>query len=310
MPSFIKATEIWIPGSDRTQLVFGSGLYGGMQKFREISEQQEFAYGEGLPGRAWSEGRPQVLKGFDSKLFRRGEAAWEAGLTAAIALPIFVGEVLMAVVVFLCGDEGEHAGAVEVWAQNAREEMALVDGYYGSMDRFEWISRRISFTFGRGLPGSVWKSRAPAVIDDLSNSSTFLRARNAAEAGITTALGIPCFHADESLQVMAFLSARGTPIARRFEVWQPGEEARNLRFAGGYCETGTDLHVVYADLAFAKGDHLLGTTWLTGTPHLLERLEVEDSALADSARDAGLHSLLAIPLFDKGMLQSVVVFYI
>lgn len=308
MKAFIKATEIWVPGTDRTRLVFGNGLYGGMQKFREISEQQEFAYGEGLPGRAWSEGKPQVLKGFDSKLFRRGDAAREAGLTVAIALPVFVGEVLMAVVVFLCGDEGEHAGAIEVWAENNHGEMGLVDGYYGTMERFEWISRRINFTLGRGLPGGVWKSRSPMVIDDLGNSNTFMRARNAAEAGITTALGIPCFCGLDPFEVMAFLSAKGTPIARRFEIWQP-TEAGELGYSSGYCELGTDLQEAYRNVSFAKGESLLGITWLTGVPQLLDQLEASDSETVRSAREAGLQSLLAIPVYDGAVLQSVVVFY-
>ena len=35
--TFIKATEIWVPGNDRTVLEFGGGLYGELDRFREIS---------------------------------------------------------------------------------------------------------------------------------------------------------------------------------------------------------------------------------------------------------------------------------
>lgn len=310
MKTFIKATEIWIPGPDRTRLIFGNGQYGDMEKFREISEKHWFAYGEGLPGRAWAEAKPIVLKGFDSKLFRRSEAAREAGLTVAIALPVFVGEVLQAVVVFLCGDEGDHAGAIEVWSENARQEMSLVEGYYGTMERFEWISRRISFPFGRGLPGGVWKARAPMVIEDLGNSNTFMRARQAAVAGITVALGIPCFHGGQPFQIMAFLSAKGTPIASRFEVWCPNEDRTELCYSSGYCEAGTDLNAAYDSVAFAKGEDLPGVAWLTGMPQLQQQLDTVDSPNARSASEAGLRSLLAIPVFDMGLLQSVVVFYL
>ncbi|MGZ8162404.1 MAG: hypothetical protein ACXWTT_06005 [Methylobacter sp.] len=61
MKTFIKVTEIWIPNKDRIKLEFGSGVYGELTDFKAASEQQQFAYNEGLPGRAWAAGRPIVL---------------------------------------------------------------------------------------------------------------------------------------------------------------------------------------------------------------------------------------------------------
>ena len=89
MKTFIKVTEIWVPNKQRTQLEFGSGLYGGLVEFKAASEQQQFAYNEGLPGKAWAEGRPLVLKEFEQSYFKRTAAAKEAGLTCGIAIPIF-----------------------------------------------------------------------------------------------------------------------------------------------------------------------------------------------------------------------------
>ena len=54
MKTFIKVTEIWVPDKQRTHLEFGSGLYGGLIEFKAASEQQQFAYNEGLPGKAWA----------------------------------------------------------------------------------------------------------------------------------------------------------------------------------------------------------------------------------------------------------------
>ena len=162
MKTFIRVTEVWVPGKDRTKLVFASGLYGDLQPFREASEQRRFDYGEGLPGRAWAEGRPIVLKDFDSKEFLRAEPAREAGLKVAIALPIFSGEILLAVVVFLCGDDDAPAGAIEVWGRDRhRDEMALVDGYYGSLEQFAWISQRIRFILGKGFPAAYGRHVLP-----------------------------------------------------------------------------------------------------------------------------------------------------
>jgi hypothetical protein len=51
MKTFIKVTEIWIPDQERTQLEFGSGLYGGLIDFKADSEQQKFAYNEAYRAR-------------------------------------------------------------------------------------------------------------------------------------------------------------------------------------------------------------------------------------------------------------------
>ena len=131
MKTFIKVTEIWIPDKDRTQLEFGSGLYGGLIDFKADSEQQQFAYNEGLPGKAWAAGHPIVLTKFEHSYFKRTAAAKEAGLTCGIAIPIFSGDFLMAVVVFLCGDDEHHAGAIEVWRNNSalENQLNVMDGY-------------------------------------------------------------------------------------------------------------------------------------------------------------------------------------
>ena len=39
--------------------------------FEEASRQTRFAKGEGLPGKAWAEARPVVLKAFDGSYFKR-----------------------------------------------------------------------------------------------------------------------------------------------------------------------------------------------------------------------------------------------
>lgn len=309
MATFIKVTEIWVPGKDPSVLELSSGLYGELDSFREATEQQQFHYGEGLPGSAWKEARPIILKDFDDPLFKRGKLASEQGLTAAVALPIFIGEVLIAVVMFLCGDDEEHAGAIEVWRYSERHDvMKHDDGYYGTMERFEWISRRLQFVYGRGLPGGIWESRQPMVIDDLSTSTTFLRARNAAEAGITTALGVPCIYMEQPLSVMAFLSARGTPLARRFEVWLPDPETDSLRFIDGHCDAGVDLKTFYSDISYARGEGLLGDVWLTGVPRIIESLAEDASTELDSARTAGLGSLFVMPVTDGSRITSLVVF--
>ena len=75
MNTFIRATEVWLPSADRTLLEFGGGLFGGATHFAAISRQMCFGRGEGLPGQAWDEGRPILLKQFEGSNYRRTAAA-------------------------------------------------------------------------------------------------------------------------------------------------------------------------------------------------------------------------------------------
>ncbi len=177
MQTFIRVTEIWLPNRDRSRLEFGDGLYGPLGDFRAVSERTSFAYDEGLPGKAWAARHPIILKDLQTSYFRRGEAAKEAGLTSAVALPVMAGDILLAVVVFLCGDDAEHVGAIELWRNDAavNAEVGLVDGYYGTADAFGWLSRNTKFPRGSGLPGLAWQQGLPVVLHDLGRAHSFLR---------------------------------------------------------------------------------------------------------------------------------------
>jgi hypothetical protein len=115
MKPFIKATEIWAPARDKLQLELVSSNYGDLAGFKEISEKKRFDYDHGLPGKAWAAGHPLVLTQFENSYFERTEAAKAAGISAGIALPVFAGDCLTGVVVFLCGDDEDSAGAIELW---------------------------------------------------------------------------------------------------------------------------------------------------------------------------------------------------
>lgn len=99
----------------------------------------------------------------------------------------------MAVVVLLCGDDDKHVGAIERWHNDAdrSHEMALVDGYCGTADMFEFNSRHMKFPKGFGLSGRAWKVGMPLIIKDFHNSEAFLRWEEATEIGINCGVGIP-----------------------------------------------------------------------------------------------------------------------
>jgi hypothetical protein len=304
MSNFIKATEIWIPNHDKTELSLQSGLYGDNKELEEYSQNITFAYNDGLPGKAWAEKHPIILTNLGESFFKRTELVTSMGLTCAIAMPIFLGEYLQAVVVFLCGDNEEHAGAIEVWkaVEDRLNEMGLVEGYYGTMEDFEWISKSIKIMKGQGLPGGVWKSKEPMIMKDLSQSATFMRAKKAAKEGITTALAIPAWIYEKDAYVMTFLSAKGTPIARRFEIWEPNNESRTLSFKDGYSHGNKDLVELYENVEISKEDPILGKVWKTACP-VLTKNDTMEYAPGDC------DNVLALPILENGFCKAVIAFY-
>ncbi|MDA3947458.1 MAG: GAF domain-containing protein [Helicobacteraceae bacterium] len=304
MSTFIKATEIWEPNREKTELTLVNGQYGPYKEFEAYSHAMTFSYDEGLPGKAWAAKHPLMLTELQDSYFRRTEMAEKIGITTAIAMPIFAGEFLHAVVLFLCGDKEAHDGAIEIWAKDPerRREMGLVDGYYGTMDDFAWISKNVKIMRGHGLPGMVWETSMPYIIKDLGTSATFLRARKALKEGITTALALPAWMIEEDGYVMTFLSSKGTPIAKRFEIWIPDDTGDALIFRDGHCDRRSDLAGFYTLKRYGKEDSVIGRVWKTGYPLLTHSPAVEDG-------DVVFDSLLALPILQNGFCKAVVTFY-
>jgi PAS domain S-box-containing protein len=65
--------------------------------------------------------------------------------------------------------------------------------------QFEAANWASTFRPGRGLPGQVWASRAPACIPDVVHDPTFLRARIAAREGLHAAFAFPILSVARSL---------------------------------------------------------------------------------------------------------------
>lgn len=238
--TFIRVVEYWVPSADRSILELGGGLFGSARHFESVSRQLCFGRGEGLPGQAWACGHPMVLKQLDGAYFRRAAAAKADGLTCGIAVPVFAGDDLSAVIVIFCGDDDAHAGAIELWGNQPEEstDMNLVDGYYGTTgDTFEFLSRSTSFRQGNGLPGLAWERQAPVFMEDLGRGSGFLRADSVVKVGINRGFAMPCPSHDGANYVMAFLSALATPIARCVEIWTPDASGLNLQRSMGFSET-------------------------------------------------------------------------
>ena len=305
MRSFVRAAEIWLPDPGGTELVFGGGLHGGLDAFRAETETLRFSRGDGLPGEAWAARHPIVMADLDAARFRRFAAAAQAGLTAGVAVPIFAGAALRAVVVLLCGDDAEHVGAIEVWHNDpdADAQIGVQDGYYGGAELFELTSRMKRFGKGFGIPGIVWGTGMPVVVREIYRSERFLRHEEAKQVGLSLGLGLPCNGAPDQTWVMVFLSALGTPIAERFEIWVP-DGSGGLVYESGLSEGGADDTPRPASIAAGQG--LLGRVLATGLPVTTEDCGADAPWLVGASEPAGAYAALAIPtLAVDGTLKAV-----
>ncbi|MCB1506886.1 MAG: GAF domain-containing protein [Hyphomicrobiaceae bacterium] len=306
--SFIRVTEVWVPSPDRKRLIFGSGAYGSLDELKTVSQQTSFAYDEGLPGKAWACGRPVILHDLVNSYFKRGEAAQAAGLTCGVALPIFAGPFVMAVVTFFCGDDEDHFGAIELWGNESEPyELGLIDGYFGSAEIFEFSARHTKFRRGFGLPGIVWDTRMPLLMDDLGRSHRFVRKQSAHKVGINRGIGIPCGRDGDPPWILTLLSAAGTPIAKRFECWVPEDDVLMLK--SGICESDSAYSAKFDDVAVMRWEGAIGQSWQSGVPVLSTDLSKEAGPIAKSAVSAGLSTLVAVPVISQCATKAIVAWY-
>ena len=306
MKTFIKVTEIWTLNKQGSALELKEGLYGDYKELKKISQKKTFAYQQGLPGTVWSAGFPIVISDLDSSYFERSKLARKAGLTCAIGMPILSGEFLMAVIVFLCGSQEENMGAIEVWSNDIdrMNELGVIDGYYGSLEYFEFVSRRTKFTKGMGLPGLVWENELPVFMPSLKNTPAFIRAEDAKNAELSKGIGIPVCTQNGRIYIMTFLSSEKTPIAKRLQIWLPDSTHKQLICQSAYGQENNDLASIFEVKGIAKGSAgAVGQAWLTGMP------VIGESSIRSPASDpAAISSLLAMPVIDQGRLKAVVTF--
>ncbi|MEM1223161.1 MAG: GAF domain-containing protein [Verrucomicrobiota bacterium] len=310
--SFIKVTEVWVPNQSGTRLELQSGIYGELKQFQAASDRESFAYDEGLPGKVWSTRRPVILKELTPQNFKRSAIAAESGLTCGIAFPVFIGEFLKGVVVFLCGEDGEHLGSIEVWGLKTPDDfnIGLVDGYFGTMSDFAFITQSTKYTKGHGLPGLVWQKNFPVIIDDMGATGPFSRSLDLGAAQITTALGIPCHGDWGNACVVCLLSSAKMPIALRYEIWVPTEDRLTLALNAASCSLSETHESRMSGVLLGRRDAgILPLTWRTGVPKISSDLLADGSVASESAYSEGLRHAVTVPVIENGMLKSIVAWY-
>ncbi|OGO49393.1 MAG: hypothetical protein A2148_06820 [Chloroflexi bacterium RBG_16_68_14] len=113
--------EAWVPGPDGQALVCASSCHAdreGLEEFRRFSREMTFPLEIGLPGRVWASQQPEWIEDVsaaDPAIFPRAAGAAEAGLKAALGVPLAIdGQVLAVLDFFLSQPREEDRRMVEV----------------------------------------------------------------------------------------------------------------------------------------------------------------------------------------------------
>ena len=108
----------------------------------------------------------------------------------------------------VCESLGWQVGVL--WAVDHQgEALRCVDFWHNAsmtLDGFETVSRKLTFSRDVGLPGRIWTSGKPAWIPDVTRDPNFPRAVFAAKARLRGAFGFPILLGDEVVGVMEFFS--------------------------------------------------------------------------------------------------------
>lgn len=310
--SFLRAAEVWVSSADGTLLEYAAGAFGPARRFEAISAAMCFGRGEGLPGRAWDEGRPQLLRSFTDANFRRRAAAEAAGYDCAVALPVFAGGALRAVLVLYAAHAAGAASALELWHRDARvtTDLTLVDGAYGdNAASFESISHDTTLPRGVGLPGlALQRGEAVFIADLAAAGARFVRGEAAAASGLRRGLALPVGGRDEDGHVVALLADAALPLARRIERWAPDGE-RLLRV-----EAFSELHDAHsgngAFLPLVPAAGSIARAFATGVPRVNGVARDEPGAPAAAAAACGATILVALPVVWDDAVVEVVALYL
>jgi hypothetical protein len=289
--SSVQAAELWLPQGE--VMAFGAGAYRGNQELMGASMPLRFHYGEGLPGAVWASGQALLWKELAGP-FARAEVAAAAGIDAAIGLPLFEGDRLIAVLTLLLSSRVEVPSCVEVW--DVADELDVLKharGYYVQCAELERFSPFIQFPRGTGLPGLTWLSGEIEVMEDVRRSNAFIRAGLAAKCGLKNGIGLPIYRNRRVLQVVTLFGAEQRSLITGIELYHPqGAEvgpAMLFDFGGTGAAGGQSV-------ADASGRKLAQEVLSTRLPSLIQL-----------PTPSGLEITLAMPLHDKKGLKEIAV---
>lgn len=300
--------EHWEACQDGSALTLGCGSYGELESFRLLSEETCFTLGEGIPGMVLASRAPVILDRLRVANFARTQSGRAVGLTAGIGLPVVIGNQVRSVLTVLMGHKSTQF-VCEVWRPDElRSVLRLHDGFYGRYRGFQGISAISKFPFGQGLPGMVWKSHKPHIIENLGASPQFWRASDARRHGLYTGIGFPVM-TGIGMQVVLLLSSKEAPLFKACEIWTPSSDRSALQLTESVYSETHDLRPACAGMPIASADGIAGQVWLSRSPVVSDNLEVVEPMRASKAIDSGITTGIGFPVICHDKLTAIVVMF-
>ncbi|MEO9592169.1 GAF domain-containing protein [Rhodopirellula bahusiensis] len=229
--------------------------------------------------------------------------------SAAMAIPVHCDGAVQSVIVLFAKSANEAisdpVGVFEVWRPvGPYDEVALREGYYGKLERFQNVSSFVRFEKGNGLPGVVWEQGRALAQDDLANHMGFLRAAGASADLLNSAVGLPIF-AEQYLSTAVLIQSKRSPMARAIEVWNiDGKECELTSQAYGDVEQAFRLD------SGTRVPLAAGILGLVAEHQRVVLIEDMEALLLTRPADRVMPSPtagLAIPFFDGSHLSSITV---
>jgi len=131
----------------------------------------------------------------------------ERAVASALAQSGGVSEASAGALEAVCRTMGWEIG--EIWLLDERRSVLVCAGTWNddtSLQAFTAATWTQTFTWGEGLPGTVWRREAPHRIEELDTDENFVRIAGARAAGLRSGLGLPLVADGRTIGTMSFFS--------------------------------------------------------------------------------------------------------
>lgn len=166
----VGALEVWHAASGERELRLEDGYFGRAETFEMAARNAGFARGQGLAGRVWDGGMPEIVKDLGrSDMSLRRAAAEKVGINRAIGIPCRAAAEEPWVLTFLSARNTPIAGRFEIWTiDGERGGFAFQDGYCESGANLAADYADAVVPTDAGPFAKACSTGVPVVVEDIS----------------------------------------------------------------------------------------------------------------------------------------------